>query len=63
MDELYALTDHTTKNFNRLSWKFLAVGSDFETVAREVVAMDIHFIAIAYGFEADVETLIRERIW
>ncbi len=63
LDELYALTDQATRNFNALSGRFVTQNSDFETVAREAVAMEFHFIAESYGFEADIETLIRQRTW
>ena len=63
LDSLYQITDGSTQEFNSLAWKFMAQGSDFETVARELVAMEFAFIAASYGFDADIETLIRKRTW
>lgn len=61
---LYALTDVATEQFNALQADFEAAESEIETVAREVIAGDFRFIALAYGFaDADVEQLIAEREW
>jgi hypothetical protein len=61
---LYALTDVATEQFNALQADFEAAESEIETVAREVIAGDFQFIALAYGFaDADVEELIAERDW
>ena len=61
---LYALSGTATEEFNALDAEFAAAGSGIETVAREVIADDFRFIAVAYGFpDADVETLIARRDW
>lgn len=61
---LYALADVATEQFNTLQAEFDAADSEIETVAREVIAADFHFIALSYGFaDADVEMLIAERDW
>lgn len=61
---LYALTSVATEEFNLLQDAFEAAESEIETVAREVIAADFRFIALAYGFaDADVEELIAERDW
>jgi hypothetical protein len=61
---LYALTDVATEQFNALADDFDAADSEIETVAREVIAGDFRFIALAYGFtDADTEMLIAERDW
>lgn len=61
---LYALTGVATEQFNALQGEFEAAGSEIETVAREVIAGDFRFIALAYGFaDAEVEELIAERDW
>ncbi|GII56896.1 hypothetical protein Pth03_52850 [Planotetraspora thailandica] len=61
---LYALTQSATEEFNALEADFEAAGSEIETVAREVIAEDFQFVALAYGFaEADVEQLIAVRDW
>lgn len=53
-----------TEQFNALQAEFEAAGSEIETVAREVIAGDFQFIALAYGFaDADVEELTAERDW
>ncbi|OIJ88295.1 DUF5713 family protein [Streptomyces colonosanans] len=61
---LYALTQASTEEFNRLEAEFEAAGSEIETVAREEIAEDFWFVASAYGFtDADVEKLIATRDW
>lgn len=61
---LYALTNAATEDFNALEAEFDAAGSEIETVAREVIAGDFRFIALAYGFaDADGEELIAARDW
>ena len=61
---LYALTGVATEEFNLLQDDFEAAESEIETVAREIIAGDFRFIAMAYGFaDADVEELIGERDW
>lgn len=61
---LYALTGVATEQFNALQAEFEAAQSEIETVAREVIAGDFRFIALAYGFaDAEVEELIAERNW
>ncbi|MGH3390702.1 MAG: DUF5713 family protein [Actinomadura sp.] len=61
---LYMLTAVATEEFNALEAEFDAAGSEIETVAREVIAEDFWFVALAYGFtEADVEELVAAREW
>jgi Family of unknown function (DUF5713) len=61
---LYALTSVATEEFNLLQDDFVAAESEIETVAREIIAGDFRFIALAYGFaDADVEELIADRDW
>ena len=50
--------------FNVLGAEFDAAGSEIETMAREEIGGEFHFIAQAYGFEgADAEKLIATREW
>ena len=64
LTELYKLTHNATRQFNALAYEFDANGSEIETVAREVIALDIEFIARSYNFpHADVEELIAPRDW
>lgn len=61
---LYLLTEVATEEFNALEAEFEAAGSEIETVAREEIAEDFGFVAMAYGFvDADVEELIAAREW
>ncbi|WP_069771391.1 DUF5713 family protein [Streptomyces sp. LUP30] len=64
LDALYALTRDATEEFNALQDAFWEADSDLETVAREEIAGDFGFVALAYGFQdADVEELIAARDW
>jgi hypothetical protein len=63
LDELYKLTHATTEKFNDLEEVFYENESEIETAARECIAEDFFKIAIAYGFDADVEELIATREW
>ncbi|WP_290863578.1 DUF5713 family protein [Hamadaea sp.] len=61
---LYAITHAATEEFNELEEVFDQAGSEIETVARDTIGMDFHFVATAYGFaEADIEELISTREW
>lgn len=61
---LYVLTHAATDEFNALELEFDSEGSEFETVAREVVGEEFWFVAHAYGFrDADHEKLIANRNW
>ncbi|MEW1545924.1 DUF5713 family protein [Streptomyces tsukubensis] len=61
---LYALTAVATERFNELDEKMRNAGSEIETMARDEIAVDFHFVAKAYGFpEADIEELVAERDW
>ncbi|MGQ4268070.1 DUF5713 family protein [Nocardiopsis changdeensis] len=61
---LYALTHAATEEFNDLNEEFWAADSEIETVARDVIGMDIFRIARAHGFtDADIEELIAPRDW
>ncbi|WP_330174662.1 DUF5713 family protein [Streptomyces sp. NBC_01498] len=61
---LYVLTNAATEEFNRLQEEFWAAGSEIETMARDEIAGDFHFIATAYGFpDADLEEALAERDW
>ena len=63
LDQLYVLTHTTTERINALQNEFFENGSEIETVARECLSENIQFIAIAYGYEANVEELIAPREW
>ena len=64
LEALYALTHAATDEFNDLQLAFEEQDSEIETVARECIAADFEFIAIAYGFDdADAEELIGTRDW
>lgn len=63
LEELYRLTHAATEEINELQDYFFEQGSEIETGAREAIAMDFERIAIAYGFDADVEELIAPRDW
>lgn len=63
LEALYKLTHAATDRFNDLQEDFWEHGSEIETAARECIAMDFGFIAVAYGFDADVEELIATRDW
>lgn len=63
LKELYELTHAATNQFNRLEEDFDEYGSEIETVAREVIALDFEYIAQSYGYEADIEELIATRDW
>ncbi|MFV2179784.1 DUF5713 family protein [Actinomadura sp. LOL_016] len=61
---LYVLTRAATQDFNALEADFDAVGSEIETVARELIGEDFWFVAKAYGFtDADPEVLLATRNW
>lgn len=61
---LYELTTAAAEEFNALDEEFAEADSEIETVAREAIGGDFHFIATAYGFAAaDVEELIATRDW
>jgi len=61
---LYAITHAATEEFNELEAVFDEAGSEIETVAREAIGADFHFVAVAYGFaDADIEELIATREW
>ncbi|MDP4501246.1 DUF5713 family protein [Nonomuraea turcica] len=62
--QLRAATSTEKFKFNELEAEFEAVGSEIETVAREVIAEDFWFVASAYRFaDADVEELVATRDW
>lgn len=63
LEELYKLSHASTNKLNDLQDKFFAKNSEIETVARECLASDFHFISMAYGFDADIEELIATRDW
>ncbi|ULH13985.1 DUF5713 family protein (plasmid) [Deinococcus sp. KNUC1210] len=63
LEQLFQLTHEATEQFNRLSDEFDEQGSELETVARENIAKDVDFIAQAYGFHEDLESLIQNREW
>ncbi|MFE0421664.1 DUF5713 family protein [Streptomyces sp. NPDC058953] len=61
---LYALTEPATERFNALNEELWAAGSEIETVARDEIAVNFHFVATAYGFpQADMEDLVAARDW
>ncbi len=64
LEELYVLTHAATDRFNELEDEFYENGSEIETMAREVIALDFEKIAHNYGFaDADIEELIAPRNW
>ena len=63
VDELYLLTEQSTQEFNELQEEFGENESEFETVARECIAVDFENIAKIYGFDADLEELTAARDW
>ncbi|WNJ17695.1 DUF5713 family protein [Pontibacter sp. G13] len=63
LEELYTLSHAATDSFNEMEDDFLQNGSEIETAAREIIAVDFEQIALAYGFEADIEELIATREW
>ena len=64
LEQLYKLTHQATNQFNSLAYEFDANGSEIETVAREIIALDIEYIAHSYDFNnADIEELIATRNW
>jgi hypothetical protein len=63
LQKLYELTHAATNQFNYLEDDFGKYGSEIETVAREVIALDFEYIAQSYGYKADVEELILTREW
>ncbi|MEV5570580.1 DUF5713 family protein [Spirillospora sp. NPDC052269] len=64
LDALYVMTNAATEQFNDLQEEFFEADSEFETIAREVIAEDFFFVAESYGFkDADPEELVAERDW
>lgn len=64
LEQLYALTHQATEEINDLQQAFDDADSEIETVARESLGADFHFIAQAYDFkDADIEELISPRDW
>jgi Family of unknown function (DUF5713) len=64
LEELYHLTHTATEKFNDLEEVFYENDSEIETVARDCIGTDFHFIATTYGFvDADIEELIATREW
>ena len=64
LQALYEITHAATEEFNDLEDEFDRAGSEIETVARDAIGTDFHFIATAYGFaDADIEELIATREW
>jgi hypothetical protein len=63
LDALYALTHAATEQINDLEEEFFENDSEIETEAAECIAIDMYDIALAYGFDADMETLIQTRNW
>ena len=63
LGDLYKLTHDATKEFNDLQAYFINSGSEIETAAAENIALDIEFIAHAYGFNADIEELVSPWSW
>mgnify|MGYP000032359713 CR=1 FL=1 len=63
LKELYRLSHDATNDINDLQEEFDESGSEIETGARECLAENFEFIAITYGFKADIEELIGTRDW
>jgi hypothetical protein len=43
--------------------EFFENGSEIESVARDCLAFNFEYIAISYGFDAEIEMLIATREW
>lgn len=64
LDTLYQISDIYIEQINNLQQAFDEADSEIETVARETIGADFHFIALAYGFDTvDHEEIIRFRDW
>lgn len=63
LPSLYRLTHAATEQINELEDFFSENGSEIETAAREAIGSNFARIAAAYGFDADLETLIAPREW
>jgi hypothetical protein len=63
LEALYTLTHESTEQINNLEDEFYENGSELETAAREIMAADFEFIALAYRYEADLEEMIAPRDW
>ncbi|MFD1604395.1 DUF5713 family protein [Flavobacterium artemisiae] len=61
LEQLYELSHDATGKINNLQDEFYRNGSEIETAAREVIAIDFEFISKAYGFKADTEELTSNR--
>ena len=62
-EEVYQLTHSAAEQFNDLQEEFLENGSEFDTIAREIIAEDFEYILEAYGYESDIEEAIAPRDW
>jgi hypothetical protein len=60
---LYRLTHAATVRFNELGDEFFENDSEIETRARECITQDFKFIAVTYGFDADIAQLTAPREW
>jgi len=63
LEELYSITHASTEEVNKLEEEFEENDSEIETAARDCLGTEFYNIAIAYGFEADMEELIATRDW
>lgn len=63
LEQLYELSHTATGKINNLQDDFYRNGSEIETAAREVIAIDFEFISKSYSFKADNEELISNRDW
>lgn len=64
LNVLYELSHTSTNKLNNLQREFIKNDSEIETGARECLAMEFKFIAMAYGFDsADTEELTATRNW
>ncbi len=63
LPELYELTHAATDKINDLQEYFYQNDSEIETAARDCIAVNFEKIAQAYGFDADLETLVANRDW
>jgi len=63
LESLYVLSHAATEQINDLENEFDENDSEIETGARECLAINFEFVAIAYGFDADIEELIATRDW
>ncbi|BDS11418.1 DUF5713 family protein [Aureispira anguillae] len=63
LEALYLITHASTEKINDLEQEFYENDSEIETAARDCIGGDFEAVAIAYGYDADIEMLIATRDW